>query len=73
MKIVNSGTVDRMIWWKGTDTRALVKQRQLAFCFQSRLFLTYSETFDMAILMVNRKENATRTMFSYVVSFVNRK
>jgi hypothetical protein len=23
MTMVNSGTVDRMIWWKGTDTRAL--------------------------------------------------
>jgi hypothetical protein len=34
---------------------------------------THSETFDMAILMVKRNENAIRTKFSYAVSFVNRK
>jgi hypothetical protein len=45
MRIVNMGVVDRMTWWKGTETIP-------------------RETFDMAILIVKRDENAKSFFWS---------
>ena len=61
------GQVDLMIWWNGTETIALFPLVSAAKGHISDG--TDSDTFEIAMLMVNRNEKLIKTRFSRVVSF----
>lgn len=71
MRMVKTGTVDLMIWWKATETIALLGRlaRHYEGCRvdQSR---TYNDTLEIAMLMVKRDEKAKSTKFSLFPNLV---
>lgn len=72
MSIVKMGQVERRIWWKGTDTRALLEESVISLS-NSRLIETYSETFEIAILTVKIVEKPVRTRLSCAESLLSLK
>ena len=61
------GQVERMIWWKGTDTMALLPRISPVIGYVGKG--TDSDTLDIAMLTVKRNEKLIKTIFSRVVSF----
>lgn len=66
--MAKTGVVDLMIWWKGTETIALMMA--LARNAEWKLAETYNETLEMAMLIVKRKEKATRASVSWAPNLV---
>jgi hypothetical protein len=56
------GHVERIIWWKGIETIDLWHYNQEISLNGN--CITHNETFEIAILIVKRNENTTKTIFS---------
>lgn len=75
MRIVKIGVVDLMIWWKGIDTIALFPPVSIFHLYERRGEgkWAYSETLDIAILIVNRNENKINVICSLEFNLLNAK
>ena len=70
MRTVKTGQVERMIWWKGIETIDLLQFSE-AYQGYAGNWGPYSETLEIAMLIVKRKEKVMRTKLSRLESRVN--
>ena len=72
MRTVKTGHVERMIWWKGIETIDLLQLSE-HFPGNEWNWRLYSETLEIAMLIVKRKEKVMRMKLSRLESRVNLK
>jgi hypothetical protein len=64
MRTVKTGQVERMIWWKGMETIALLELAGIYLGEGVEMEGAYTETFEIAMLIVKRNEKVMRIRLS---------